>query len=830
VNVHLYRPSGADRVAVVSMRPAASGEGVVVLVSRGKSRKALGTPVSSATLDVDAARTAFAGEVAKLKTEGFLRSGLGTLLTALDGKNRKKRALAARRLGWMRELGAVEALLAVAPKATDELPVIVDALGEIGDPRAIALCRTIAEKKLLSRRRSGVEALRKLDDPEGLAAASVRAMERLPDTVRATLGGDGAPGATVAALAEVSIKDRGLAIDSLYELGTPVSIAAAREAMVHAKIDAPHVWRYVKSVFKRSMLRHDVTTFGWLAHGIEAAGRESRGTTATVKSGYDGESRETRIFGRATQAYLRRAAWRYLRMLAKHRPSWYAYAAAETIVHYSQDDEIEPAGRYGAYSRAYLLHRVLWGNSQRYELVSRKLQFRLRTSKSVQPVKGVREEAFPELWDAEPRAYLRLLGGARLPVVHEMALTAVRRAHMDVVRAAAHHEIVALLGAPYPATVDLGLDELRRRFDPAAPDWTLLGALVVDARATVRTLGLEWLSLTRDAWATDPVRVLAFLGAPDAEARAAVAGHVLAALETASADARADMAAAVLGTLSAGEPAEGAHDQHGRIAEALAAEISRVATLVALMAMLQQGSPAAQSVAARALATKDGAAEALGVGQLEAMADHELVALREASHALLRRLLPGLRVDPSPLYSLLESRWDDTRRFAADVVRDELDTSALSPDALLGLCDSNRTDVQDLGRALVERHFSRLDAQLLVKRLAEHPHRHVRAWAVELAVRHLKDGYVALAGLEEFFRTVVLDVSPDRKAKRAVIAFLTERGLRDERQAEVACRLLGELGRSKTKDDAERAVSGLARIKVRFPDVAATVTLREAAR
>ena len=49
------------------------------------------------------------------------------------------------------------------------------------------------------------------------------------------------------------------------------------------------------------MLRQDFVTFGLLSHAIEKRGRASKGTVATVKSGLDGATRKTRIFGRSTQ-------------------------------------------------------------------------------------------------------------------------------------------------------------------------------------------------------------------------------------------------------------------------------------------------------------------------------------------------------------------------------------------------------------------------------------------------------------------------------------------------------------------------------------------------
>jgi hypothetical protein len=333
--------------------------------------------------------------------------------------------------------------------------------------------------------------------------------------------------------------------------------------------------------------------------------------------------------------------------------------------------------------------------------------------------------------------------------------------------------------------------------------------------------------MTTRVWATDPARVLGLLAIDDATTRSTVARCVVASLREAGAETRGALAAALVKVLRGPEPAEGAHDGHAQIAQALANEIAAATTLDDLMALLANGSIPARTVAARALAVKDGAASALGILQLEAMSEHEIVALREAAHALLRTMLDALRRDPAPLYALLESTWADTRGFATELLRTEIDTSTLTPEALIGFCDSNRADVQQLGKELVTRRMAQLDPQDLIKRLSQHPHRTMRRWAVDLTVAHLKEGFVPLASLEEFFRTVLLDVTPDRAAKHAVVAFLGDRGLRDERQAEVAARLLAEFVRSKVKDDVERALAALARIKVTFPDVDAAVLLRQ---
>ena len=65
--------------------------------------------------------------------------------------------------------------------------------------------------------------------------------------------------------------------------------------------------------------------------------------------------------------------------------------------------------------------------------------------------------------------------------------------------------------------------------------------------------------------------------------------------------------------------------------------------------------------------------------------------------------------------------------------------------------------------------------QQVIFRLAQHPHPHLRGFALELMEKHLKNGFIALAALEEFFRAVLFDTWPERKVKHRVIAFLASR-------------------------------------------------------
>ena len=97
----------------------------------------------------------------------------------------------------------------------------------------------------------------------------LRAQESLPEPVRDAYSIadplDHSPigiGAIVDAIRSLDATYVGLVLDTLYEIGTPLAAAAVRSMVEQSEFDRLYFWRYVKSIFKRSQLRHDAVTFG----------------------------------------------------------------------------------------------------------------------------------------------------------------------------------------------------------------------------------------------------------------------------------------------------------------------------------------------------------------------------------------------------------------------------------------------------------------------------------------------------------------------------------------------------------------------------------------
>jgi HEAT repeat protein len=827
--VRLYHPSAVDRVAIVSVEPAALPEHALVRLATGRSSQRLLGGTSYGPFPLSEIETRFNAVVAQLTAQGYQVSGVVELLAALDHQKSVTRARAALRLGWKRSTEAVPALLAKIDSAVDDLCSLIDALGEIGDPRAAPALRQQATRKLLSRRRSAIEALRKLNDVVGINEALQQTTERLPDVVRtahSTAIATGVSQPLAAAFSGVESLKTGLYLDDLYELGTPVAGEAVRRVLGSIAFAQPYVWRYVKSILKRAMLRHDAVMFGWLAVAIERQAKTSKGVTATVKSGYDGKERPTKIFGRATKNYVRRSCWRYLRELALYRPEHYVPAAAEVLVNYSVDDARVPRGMLGQFASCYLLSRILYDNSARFTYDDRRMTFRFAPPHRPQPAAGAREEAYTELWDVHPRGYLRLLAAAQLPEVHAFALAAIRRAHANLVQQATPDELSGMLSAPVEETMQLALAELRRRFDPRAPDWALIDRVVRDERDFVVALAHDWLRQTSALWSRDADRTARYLQSPDGRIQLLVAELVAAHLDDVGT--RRRLAERLLECLRDPDA------QHlagiARVARtSLLQELGSIVTLDELLALLASDSPEAQAVGADVLANRPDALRELGITRVAVLAEHPVFAVRAAAHRLLAAASGRLREDPSILFLLVESRWLDTRAAAMRTLRSVIDWSQLDLTAFMGLVDSNQPDVQQFAIEQIETHFARLDAGELALRLAQHPSAALRRRALRIVSEHLPAGVESLRRIEHFFRACLFDTWPRRSVKWGALELLVARGMGDEEQAEMVASLLDEFIRVNSAADFERALESLSRLQLKWPHLVSSVALAQEA-
>jgi len=162
---------------------------------------------------------------------------------------------------------------------------------------------------------------------------------------------------------------------SLYERGEESDRAALVQIFRDAKMGWG-IWKAVKRIYKLSEQRHDAELFGVLAWRFDVYGRKPHNSSEVTP---------------ATQMYMRRRAWRYLRHLGAAVPELYPQFAVQVMRHYERD--------FNPYS-CWIIHQI-WAHQ---DLIGKR-NAGYRSS----PPDKLSRRAYDEAWKLSPEPLLRLI-------------------------------------------------------------------------------------------------------------------------------------------------------------------------------------------------------------------------------------------------------------------------------------------------------------------------------------------------------------------------------------------------------------------------------------
>ncbi|MCB9652560.1 MAG: hypothetical protein H6729_00315 [Deltaproteobacteria bacterium] len=280
----------------------------------------------------------------------------------------------------------------------------------------------------------------------------------------------------------------GDAVVLLYVIDRP----HARDLVVRAARTLPvryPLLQMFRRLLKLSELRRDPTMFGVLCRRLFRA-----------KNHGDG-------FSKASRSYFNRRLWRVLRRLGEAKSPDYTKMASGVLLAWRARDAHAERQRtaprlfglmrsvtyYGPWARFLTLNHILYRNSPRFEQVRSGRVYAYRSGKKpTDPTPSVREEAFPQLWDADPDALTALVLGADLEVVHAFAIRALR-AHRAHPLGWPMSTLASVLRSPFDVTARFGLEIAEARFDPAAPDPELIIAVANGVAIDAQTTAERWI-------------------------------------------------------------------------------------------------------------------------------------------------------------------------------------------------------------------------------------------------------------------------------------------------------------------------------------------------
>jgi hypothetical protein len=200
----------------------------------------------------------------------------------------------------------------------------------------------------------------------------------------------------------------------------------------------PFIFRAVRRLYKAAEAADDADVLAVLGHRFDLVPpytRESHGSffvphlrKYVQRESVLGKGDGSIAWSDRTRTYFRRRIWRHLRRTGQLGGSSYVTLAAACLAH--ADEAADPpfaksqwvwnadAGstmqqiHFPAMSRRFAIHNILHGASSRLtNTEGASLAWRFKTHEPVEA--AIREEPFPELWDAAPDRVLSLLIGAK---------------------------------------------------------------------------------------------------------------------------------------------------------------------------------------------------------------------------------------------------------------------------------------------------------------------------------------------------------------------------------------------------------------------------------
>ncbi len=298
-------------------------------------------------------------------------------------------------------------------------------------------------------------------------------------------------------------------MDLVYLVNDEVVRDAFLAELAQVKLEPPFFY-WIRHIFKAAEYRRDPRVFGLLAYRFEKVRANP----------VEWQRKPQSVYSSATREYLRRRVWRTLRRLGRDGDADFVPLAVGTLLAYSNQDAEEVRPAYDAFAKYRAFNHLLYTNSPRYELRRNTKAFRLkRGQRAGQPPPPVREEAFPEVWQARPEGLMQLVAESECTPVHEFAARALEScpaflAELD------DDDLILILSRPYPATARLGFGMARERHAKGKLSAKVLAALAGCAHEGGRKQAFAWMDERRSELSSDTAFLAALVTADHADARA----------------------------------------------------------------------------------------------------------------------------------------------------------------------------------------------------------------------------------------------------------------------------------------------------------------------
>ncbi|MEM9927044.1 MAG: WGR domain-containing protein, partial [Cyanobacteria bacterium P01_D01_bin.50] len=332
-------------------------------------------------------------------------------------------------------------------------------------------------------------------------------------------------------------------LETIYEIDSEIVRPGLIDVISKAPLK-PNYFQRLRHIFKIAEYRRDEEVFGILAYRFEKESGnfnseryvrlENGDFLNPYKRNYNQQTRryENKInevaeelkkptsriaYSHKTREYLLHRVWRALKKLGEESNPDYVKMAVGILLQYSDADAI---GNYYRNPFAYYLtfNHILYENSPRYRLYDRKKWIPKRDYKPNDAEPTVREEAFPQLWEQQPEALLKLLVESECNPVHNFAVKALRTCH-NFLASINIDTIIKLVNKPYEVTAQLGFELALLNYDSKNPNKNLVLALANCLSKQARKQAYKWIKQNQGKFLQDSSFITGLVTSSQSETR-----------------------------------------------------------------------------------------------------------------------------------------------------------------------------------------------------------------------------------------------------------------------------------------------------------------------
>lgn len=201
------------------------------------------------------------------------------------------------------------------------------------------------------------------------------------------------------------------------------------------------------------------------------------------------------------------------------------------------------------------------------------------------------------------------------------------------------------------------------------------------------------------------------------------------------------------------------------------------------------------------------------------LGNHELLVYRQWCWEYFTKNIDRIKYERDEAIRLLDAKWDDSRAFAIQFFRNNFDTDDWSSEALIGIADSVRPDIEAFGRELITRFFDENQGEIYLLKLSQHPSLNVQLFASNYLERYAVDNPDKLANLTYYFRSVLTRVNKGRSSKNRIFNFLYQEACKSANAAHIVADILRDVSATASIEDKAKCISIMRELQSLFGDL-----------